>query len=127
MVMKHLSLVVVAATLLLNSCAALNDKEVEAFEIAGGNWRNGRDKIQYYGCGSCHTIPGVPGAQGLTGPPLTKFAHRMYIGGVLANTPENLQTWIRDPKAVDKLTAMPRLFVTDSDARDIATYLYTLQ
>jgi cytochrome c1 len=103
------------AALLL--CACMKQQErVEGFELAGGNWRTGRDKIQYYGCGSCHTIPGVDGAHGLIGPPLTRFAKRMYIGGVLQNTPENLQTWIRDPKAVDKLTAMPRLFVTPSDA-----------
>jgi cytochrome c oxidase assembly factor CtaG len=115
--------------LLLGLCAGCSsqDERVQAFEVAGGNWRTGRDKIQYYGCGSCHTIPGVAGAHGLTGPPLTKFAKRMYVAGVLQNTPENLQRWIRDPKAVDKLTAMPRLFVTPSDARDIATFLYTLQ
>jgi cytochrome c len=125
--MRLVALGLAASVLLMNSCAVFTQKQVEGFEITGGNWRTGRDKIQYYGCGSCHTIPGVPGAQGMTGPPLTKFAQRMYVAGVLTNTPEHLQTWIRDPKAVDKLTAMPRLFVTESDARDIAAYLYTLQ
>jgi cytochrome c len=125
--MRLVALGLAASVLLMSSCAVFTQKQVEGFEITGGNWRTGRDKIQYYGCGSCHTIPGVPGAQGMTGPPLRKFAQRMYVAGVLTNTPEHLQTWIRDPKAVDKLTAMPRLFVTESDARDIAAYLYTLQ
>jgi cytochrome c len=110
----------------LVSCTQQRER-VEAYAVAGGNARVGRDKIAYYGCGTCHTIPGVAGAAGLTGPPLTDFSKRMYIGGVLRNTPENLQVWIRDPKAVDHLTAMPRLFVTPSDARDIATYLYSLR
>jgi cytochrome c1 len=51
----------------------------------------------------------------------------MYIGGVLQNTPANLIRWIQDPPAVDAKTAMPNLHVTETDARDIATYLYTLQ
>jgi cytochrome c1 len=35
--------------------------------------------------------------------------------------------WIRDPPGVDAKTAMPRLGVTEPDARDIAAYLYTLK
>jgi cytochrome c len=35
--------------------------------------------------------------------------------------------WIRDPRAVDSLTAMPNTGVTPADARDIAAYLYTLR
>jgi len=35
--------------------------------------------------------------------------------------------WLQDPPAVDAKTAMPNLHVSEADARDIATYLYTLQ
>jgi cytochrome c1 len=35
--------------------------------------------------------------------------------------------WLHDPPAVDPKTAMPNLHITDSDARDIAAYLYTLK
>jgi cytochrome c1 len=35
--------------------------------------------------------------------------------------------WIQHPRDVDPLTAMPNLNVNDSDARDIASYLYTLK
>jgi cytochrome c1 len=46
---------------------------------------------------------------------------------VLHNTPENMIRWIEDPQAVDSLTAMPTLGLSDREARDIAAYLYTLR
>jgi cytochrome c len=55
------------------------------------------------------------------------MALRTYIAGVLTNTPENMERWIKDPPAVDGLTAMPKLGVGDQDARDIVGYLYTLR
>lgn len=99
----------------------------DAIILTGGNPARGKDKIQYYGCPSCHTIPGIYGADGLVGPSLARIASRVYVGGVLPNTPENMIRWIRNAKAVDQLTAMPNMNVTDSDARDIAGYLYTLR
>lgn len=93
----------------------------------GGDPQRGRILIREYGCNTCHTIPGVRGARGSVGPPLTGIAGRMYIAGLLTNTPENLMRWIRDPPGVDSLTAMPDVGVTEPDARDIAAYLYTLR
>ena len=98
-----------------------------AAELTGGDPSRGRAKIQYYGCGACHTIPGVDGADALVGPELTHFASRVYVAGVLPNSPENVVRWIRNPKQVDGLTAMPNLDVSEADARDIAGYLYTLK
>jgi cytochrome c len=46
---------------------------------------------------------------------------------VLPNTPENMFRWLQNPPAVDPLTAMPNLGVTEADARDMAGYLYTLR
>jgi cytochrome c len=69
----------------------------------------------------------VVGADGLVGPPLTGIASRAFIAGVLPNAPDNMIRWIRDPRAVDSLTAMPNTGVTPADARDIAAYLYTLR
>ena len=46
---------------------------------------------------------------------------------MLPNTPQNLIRWIQNPPAVDPLTAMPNVGVTQADARDIAAYLYTLR
>lgn len=82
-----------------------------------------QEAIDAYGCGSCHTIPGIRGADGLVGPPLTRFHERAYIAGQLPNTPENLVHWIRNPQEVEPGTAMPDLGVTEEDAREIAAYL----
>jgi putative membrane protein len=98
----------------------------QALTITGGDAKRGKEAIGRYGCGSCHTIPGVQGANGLVGPPLTKMALRTYIAGVLPNTPDNMQRWIHDPPAVDHQTAMPKLGVSDQDVQDITSYLYTL-
>jgi cytochrome c1 len=93
----------------------------------GGDPHRGKAAISAYGCGTCHTVPGVRGADALVAPPLTSMGQRGYIGGVMKNTPANLIRWIQDPPAVDPMTAMPKLNVTESDARDIASYLYTLK
>jgi cytochrome c len=100
---------------------------VEAAEaMTGGDAARGRDLLRSYGCQTCHTIPGVDGANGLVGPPLAGIADRAYIAGVLPNAPDNMLRWIRDPRGVDSLTAMPNVGVTPSDARHIAAYLYSL-
>ena len=44
-----------------------------------------------------------------------------------AERTENIVRWIVDPKAVDSLTAMPVVGVSEAQARDIAAYLYTLR
>lgn len=97
----------------------------EATRVAGGDPERGAGAFRRYGCGSCHSVDGVPGASGLVGPPLGGIGARAYVAGVLTNTPEHLAQWIRSPQEVDSLTAMPDLGVSAADARDIATWLYT--
>ena len=99
-------------------------------EIIGpkvGDPKRGEVALRQYACHSCHTIPGVVGADKVTGPSLEGMASRMYIAGALQNTPENMLLWIRHPPQVDPLTAMPDMGVTQSDAIDILAYLYTLK
>ena len=97
-------------------------------DVPGGTPEQGERAIkQKYGCGACHVIPGVAGATGMVGPPLTNWAKRVYIAGSLPNTPDNLVLWIRQPQAIEPGTAMPDLGVSEEDARDIAAYLYTLR
>jgi cytochrome c2 len=98
----------------------------QAAQLAGGDAARGRIALREYGCGACHTVPGVVGARGLVGPPLAGVGGRAYIAGVLTNTPEHLVRWIVDPRGVDPLTAMPITGVSEREARDIATYLYTV-
>jgi cytochrome c1 len=111
--------------LALSSCN--KDAERAAAELTGGTPAKGKTAISRYGCSTCHTVPGVSGANGMVGPPLSQVASRVYLAGRLQNTPENMILWIQNPQGVDDKTAMPNLGVTDSDARDIASYLYTLK
>jgi cytochrome c2 len=94
--------------------------------VAGGDADRGRTLIRAHGCGGCHVVPGVRGARGTVGPPLTDFARRGYIAGALVNQPDNLTAWIMNAQAIEPGTVMPDLNVTAADARDIAAYLYTL-
>ncbi len=82
--------------------------------------------MRAYGCGTCHTIPGVPGAQGMVGPRLDRVATRSFLAGQLPNTPDNLILWIQHPQKVRQGSDMPELGVSDADARNIAAYLYSL-
>jgi cytochrome c len=114
------------ACCLLTSC--LGGKQTSNYEVRmDGNTGRGKQLILSYGCGSCHTIPGIHAARGVVGPPLMFFSRRTMIAGELPNSPENLIRWIRDPKAVEPGTAMPTLGLTEYEAHDVAAYLYTLR
>jgi putative membrane protein len=105
-------------------CGASDSPTVAA---TGGDPERGKALVQTYGCGSCHQIPGVPGANASVGPPLAQFSNRSYIAGHLPNTPENLAKWIRFPQEIRHPNAMPDMNVTDKDARSLAAFLYTLK
>jgi cytochrome c len=94
---------------------------------AVGDPAAGARAIDAYGCGACHTIPGIRSASSMVGPPLTEWGHRTFIAGTVANDVDNLITWLRDPDAIRPGTAMPDLGVTEADARDIAAYLLDLR
>ena len=117
---------VAAAALLAVGCTR-SAEPAAVGKVAVGSPSMGRAAMVRYGCGSCHTIPGVEGAHALVGPPLVHFARRSYIAGELANTQDNLIRWVRDPKGVEPGTAMPDLGVTLDDARNISAYLERLQ
>ncbi len=110
-------------------CRGNNPEYAVAYSpsVQGGNPANGPAVIEAYGCGSCHTIPGVRNARGLVGPPLLWWSRRTFIAGEVPNTPENLVHWIRSPQTIEAHTAMPSLGLSDQEARDVAAYLYTLR
>lgn len=116
---------VVAVVVVGAAGACGGDRAVVHLE-GGGDSRRGPELIEEYGCGSCHSVPGVTGANGRVGPSLEGFGQQIYIAGELVNTPENLVRWITDPQGVEPGTAMPDLDVSDEDARDIAAYLLSL-
>jgi cytochrome c2 len=114
-----------ATLLLVLGLAACDARELPRVEPqTGGNPQQGRQLIATYGCGACHTIPGVRRADGMVGPRLADVRRRTYIAGVVANTPENLVRWIEQPQAFSPRTAMPDVGASLAEARDIAAYLY---
>jgi cytochrome c2 len=114
-----------AAALVVAACSTPGGAVPGAAPTLGDPDRGAR-LISDYGCGSCHVVPGVHGADGLVGPPLTDFGRRSYIAGMLPNNAGNLQHWIVDPQGVVPGNAMPDLGVPAVDAQDIAAYLLTL-
>ena len=87
----------------------------------------GRLAMRQYICVTCHVIPGVVGPNAPVGPTLDGIASRGMLAGLLPNTPENIQRWLREPQRVNPDSAMPDLRVTERDARDMAAYLATLK
>lgn len=87
----------------------------------------GREVIEQFSCGKCHTIPGIRGAKGVVGPPLMEFGRRTYIAGNFPNEPQILTQWIMDPQAMKAKTAMPTLGLTEQQAQDAAAYLENLR
>jgi cytochrome c len=121
-----------ALAVLLVAAAAYGDHRSEMLElrrkaeaVTGGDAERGRRALAAYGCGACHSIPGVAGAAALVGPPLKGVGSRAIIAGKLENNPDNLRRWIIDPQSVTPGTAMPRLGVRPQAARDMSAYLYT--
>lgn len=109
-------------------CAAAGCTERETDEplwaVPDSDPQQGGRAILRYGCYTCHVIEGVRKAKGRVGPRLLDIREQIYIGGVLANSPDNMLLWIQTPRKFSPETAMPNLHVTYEDSRDIVTYLY---
>jgi cytochrome c2 len=121
-----------AAALLVVTVAAMEyavDTEREtidkAVKMTGGDPKKAPALMRRYGCTGCHQIPGMPGARGVVGPPLTGLAERVYVGGALPNTPDNVVAFILEAHAYRPNTAMPVTGIDERGARDIAAYLYS--
>lgn len=117
----------VGCFLALGGCRDRDPYLEERRTVAGGEASHAPAAMRAYGCVSCHTIPGVRGADSRVGPPLAGFARRRFIAGRVPNEPEELVRWILHPQGTKPGTAMPDMGVSDQHARDIAAYLYTLK
>ena len=115
-----------AATYVYNELRIDAEQVQAAIALTGGNPVNAPALIVRYGCAGCHMLEQVPEARGQVGPALDDVARRTYVG-VLTNTPEHLIDWIVDPRAIDPQSPMPRTGITREEARDVASYLYSLR
>ncbi len=95
--------------------------------LAPGSASHGAELIAEKGCGACHMIPGITGANGLVGPPLNLMGRRIFVAGLLRNTPQNLAAWVFEPQRFVPGNAMPSTGLTESEALDVAAYLETLR
>src|SRR3954469_11327669 len=92
--------------------------------LTGGDPSRAPWLMTRYGCAGCHTIGGVPDADGQVGPPLKGLIERVYIGGTAPNNAENLVRWLVEPQHFAPHAAMPPPGLDEGEARDIAAYLY---
>ena len=76
--------IVFLAAGLLGSCNSTARRQ--AAELTGGSPDRGAYSLSRYGCGSCHIIPGISGAQGKVGPSLDGIGARVYVAGTLTTT-----------------------------------------
>lgn len=82
--------------------------------------------IKNAGCGACHEIPGLAWPKGRTGPSLSHFDDVGLIAGRLPNTPANLAAFVRNAPAADPGSPMPPMPLSESEARDVAAFLYRI-
>lgn len=94
--------------------------------VPGGDAVLGRSALTNHACIACHSIPGVPGAESMIGPPLDNWAERHFVAGAFPNEPDALIAFILDPPGMRPGTAMPNVGLTEEEATNIAAYLYTL-
>jgi cytochrome c oxidase subunit 2 len=98
-----------------------------AAQPSNDNARKGRALFEQMTCVNCHTIKGTI-ASATFGPDLTHFASRKQLGaGIVANTPENLRRWLRDPQQVKVGVKMPDFKFTNEQVTDLADYIETLK
>ncbi len=112
---------------LLDRGARISEKAARARDLTGGDPDRGRVAARALGCLACHTAPSVRGPRPIVGPPFEHFAKRPYIAGVVENTPGHLIQFIREPRSLAPKSAMPKLEMSENDARDLAAFLYTLR
>jgi cytochrome c2 len=122
-----LAFVSAIASIIVQRHQTTHRAKVTAELLAGGDVRAGKTAIERYGCGACHEIPGIPGADGRVGPPLDGMSRRAEIAGRLPNGPANLVRWLRHPQQIEPGNGMPDQGIGERDGRDIAAYLYTLR
>lgn len=95
----------------------------------GDQLQRGAQVFTQNGCGGCHYIEGLQGAQGRVGPNLTHIGGRTTIAaGWIDNTPENMRRWIYNPSQIKPGVLMPAFErIGDQDMDALVAYLESLR
>jgi cytochrome c oxidase subunit II len=89
--------------------------------------RRGKELFESGACAMCHTIQGTL-ANAQRAPDLTHVASRQTLAaGTLANTPDQLAAWIRDPQKHKPGTNMPAVPLSQDDLDALVAYLGSLK
>lgn len=115
------SLAIAAAAAALSACKPAPDARWTVDPDAAAR---GKAAIERAGCAACHQVPGLRWPQGQSGPSLMHFRDTGLIAGQLPNRPDILAAFIRNAPAVKPGTTMPAMPVSETEAREIAAYLY---
>jgi cytochrome c oxidase subunit II len=88
----------------------------------------GRAAFVEHGCGACHTVRGVPGAEGDMGPDLTHVGSRLLLAGFLEGNVGNLAGWIASAQHLKPGNRMPSFDRLDGPTlRAMAAWLESLE
>ena len=95
--LTHLACASVIVTVGVAACHSDHGAELSA---SGANAERGRQRIEAYGCGSCHRIPGIVDATGPVGPSLATLGRRTDVAGRLPQTRAKPVLGLMEPPAV---------------------------
>ncbi len=88
---------------------------------------DGKRTFETTACINCHAVAGTV-ANGHFGPDLTHLMSRDTIAsGAVANTPDNLRRWIRNPDDIKPGSKMPAMGLSEQQLNSVTAYLLTLR
>ena len=92
-----------------------------------GDADNGQELFNSVGCMGCHTVALEPDDTEMTLESMLDRQGPNLISLGSKTTPKWLYNWIKDPKSYWPDTKMPDLRLSDSEAKDITAYLYSMK
>lgn len=112
--------------LFLFACTQATGRPDARIDATGGNVERGEQVARDNGCMACHSVSGMPSVENGFGPDLDGWSDNVVIAGQVENLPENLVQFLVDPQSVAPGSGMPSVGLTEDEARDVASWLYTL-
>jgi len=112
------------------AASAAGTTGADAKELAGADVGKGRQLLDAKGCGACHTMTGVAPLVNSSAPAMDgkAFERAFKLAPDLRavrerTTAASLLAWLKDPQALKPDSAMPKIALSDSEAKDIAAYI----